>query len=348
MVAGRYFDGVTGRALPAQFAFRPGALVIACAQFTREVAPSELRFTISQRAAPHCIAIGGGGLCEMENSADALALMRALGAAAPVTSRLEAHRGALAGATLALIALMAVAWKWGIPLAADVIVDRAPASWDVRLGNAVLEQLDGNGVFRPSTLAAEQRARIVDRFSRLKRRTDAPAYRIEFRELGVPNAFALPGGAIVVADELLALAPDDDTAAMTVLAHELGHEQYRHGMRGIVRTTLFSAGAAWYLGDISTFAASATAGFTALSYSRDAEHAADEYALAMMHDNALSTHGAAMLFERLADWRPEHKTGGDTAAHRRLDLPEYVSTHPDIRDRIRLFDDGAAASSAKP
>jgi len=149
-----------------------------------------------------------------------------------------------------------------------------------------------------------------------------------------------------MADELVKLDPGSGAALQTVLGHELGHVVYRHSLRAVVRTTLYSALAAWYIGDVSAFVASAAAGFTALSYSRAAEDEADHYALRLMQRNNIPTKDAATLFERLADRPSRHGAGhGDEAAT--AELPEYLSTHPDIRSRIALFR-GAAASASRP
>ena len=43
------------------------------------------------------------------------------------------------------------------------------------------------------------------------------------------NAFALPSGKIIVTDQLASLLNDEQIVG--VLAHELGHVVYRHGMR---------------------------------------------------------------------------------------------------------------------
>lgn len=343
MVAGRYFDGTSSRARAARLTQAQGLLTIAGDDFARTVPVAALDITLGG-SAPSRIAIAGGGVCELADTPESRALLAALGAALPAGHGSRMPRGALIGAAVLVAVLMLAAWKWGIPVAADRIVDRMPVTWDQRLGDALLRQLDDQDLFRPSALSPERRRAIAQRFYGLDKPARIPAYRIEFRRLGAPNAFALPGGAIVLGDELVALAPgDDSTAVMTVLAHELGHLEYRHGMRGIVRATLFSAVAAWYLGDISSFVASAAAGFTALSYSRDAEHSADLYALALMQRNRLETHSAAQLFQRLADWQPEAGQGAQGAGTRHLALPEYLSTHPDTRGRIALFESGPAA-----
>ena len=156
-----------------------------------------------------------------------------------------------------------------------------------------------------------------------------------------------------MSDELVALAGDDDEALLTVLAHELGHLAHRHSMHALVQTALFSALAAWYFGDVSTFVASAGAGLTALRYSRAAENAADIYALRMMQANGVPTRPAAELFKRLAGDVVGAKTAPDKDSAKaprkagiaaQVEVPEYLSTHPDVRARIALFEHGAAAA----
>jgi len=351
MVAGRYFDGQSSRARPALFSLGNGSLRIECDELVREVALADLEFALSRGRAPTRIALRGGGLCELADTPELHSLLRALGARRPALERFESHRNAIVGVLIVFLALMAVIWRWGIPLAADGIVDRVPLAWESRLGETALGQLDEGGIFRSSTLADARQAQIRAAFARLRRPEGSTPAHIVFRRLGVPNAFALPGGTIVMADELVVLAQDDDSALMTVLGHELGHVQARDGLRALVRATLFSTLAAWYLGDISSFVASAGAGITSLSYSRAAESAADGYALQLMRANAISTRGAALLFQRLAGGA----TGRDGDAAKGASastIPEYLSTHPDIQERIRRFergaDDAGAARAAPP
>jgi len=347
MVAGRFFDGQSSRARPALFCLGTGSLRIECDGHVREVAVADLEFALSRGRAPTRISLRGGGLCELADSPQTHVLLRALGARRTALERLESHRNAILGVLISFLALMALIWRWGIPLAADRIADRVPVAWESNLGAKALRQLDEGGVFRPSTLADARQARIRAAFARLRLPEGSTPGHIVFRRLGVPNAFALPGGTIVMADELVALAQDDDSALMTVLGHELGHIQARDGLRALVRATLFSTLAAWYLGDISSFVASAGAGITSLSYSRAAEAAADGYALQLMRANAISTRGAALLFRRLAG-ATTGRDGDQAQTASASAIPEYLSTHPDIQERIRRFERGTDASAVPP
>jgi predicted Zn-dependent protease len=112
--------------------------------------------------------------------------------------------------------------------------------------------------------------------------------------------------------------------------------------------------AAWYLGDVSNAAAAVAGGMGTLSYSREAEHRADLYAVDTMKANHLSTKNAAALFRRLQAWEPPATEAGKSADPKtagrpdrkpgglRFAVPEYLSTHPDTDSRIALFEaDGA-------
>ncbi len=57
---------------------------------------------------------------------------------------------------------------------------------------------------------------------------------VEFRASPIigANAFALPGGIVIVTDQLMQLAEHDDEI-LAVLAHEIGHVKHRHVLRGL-------------------------------------------------------------------------------------------------------------------
>lgn len=92
----------------------------------------------------------------------------------------------------------------------------------------------------------------------------APAYTLRFhaatRALG-PNAFALPGGDIVITDERVALLDGHDDTLLGVMAHEqLGHVQHRHGMHALAQFTLLSTATSIALGDFNSVLAVLPAG----------------------------------------------------------------------------------------
>jgi Zn-dependent protease with chaperone function len=170
------------------------------------------------------------------------------------------------------------------------------------------------------------------------------------------NAFALPGGIIVLTDELLQRLPDDEVV-LGVLAHELGHVRQRHGMRMLVQTTLLGAATSVAFGDFSTLLAGAPALLGQLAYSRDFERDADAEAISMLRANGISPLVMIELFEAIA--RPSTKSAeaaasappsdraasnGEAAPERRSsDLGIAFSSHPADQERIARFRAAAAA-----
>ncbi len=123
----------------------------------------------------------------------------------------------------------------------------------------------------PSQLPAADQQRIRDNFAALRRPDDpGHAYQLLFRHGGRlgPNALALPGGTIVVTDELVALI-GTGAGMMGVLSHEAGHVAQRHGLQQVIQASAVGALAAYFFGDFSTVLATVPAAMLTMRYSRD-------------------------------------------------------------------------------
>jgi Zn-dependent protease with chaperone function len=114
----------------------------------------------------------------------------------------------------------------------------------------------------------------------------------------IPNAMALPNGAIVLTDGLVKLLEDKPDAVMGVLAHELGHLQHRHSMRLLIEVSALSGLSAIVLGDASGFITQAPLLLGVLSYSREHESEADDSAIVMMRAAGVPSSELAVFFER--------------------------------------------------
>ena len=138
-----------------------------------------------------------------------------------------------------------------------------------------------------------------------------------------PNAFALPGGSIVVNKGLLEDIKTEEGMAF-VLAHEIGHLVQRHHMRSlgmgflqIILSWVFPMETAAIWGLLEKLFTSA--------YSRDQEASADSYALSLMQKIYGSTKGAEEFFENIKN-QPQEKL------HRAFWL---TSSHPMTESRIQ-------------
>lgn len=250
------------------------------------------------------------------------------------------QNAALAFLTLVLlVATLFAGWRWGVPLGADVAVRWLPEAVDDQVGARVLQELDQH-LLRPTTLTWAQRRAVFDRFAdAIDTSLDNRAlpkltqFHLEFRQGGRqlgPNALALPGGTIVVTDELVRLLEDDPQAIVGVLGHELGHVKHRHGMRLTLRSSAVGLATGVLVGDFSVALAGAPALLAQRSYSRDFEREADEYALAVLRGAGI--HPAVMVgfFERT---QKLHEERGDAENA----FAAAFSSHPADAERKAFF-----------
>ncbi len=107
---------------------------------------------------------------------------------------------------------------------------------------------------------------------------------------------------MVLLDQLVTLAANDDEI-YGVLAHELGHVHYHHGMRMLLQSSAVALLLTAWVGDVSTLLASLPAGLLQARYSRDFEAQADDYAAATLLANGIPPSRLADLLERMAAQR---------------------------------------------
>lgn len=135
----------------------------------------------------------------------------------------------------------------------------------------------------------------------------------------IVNAFAMPGGYVVILSGLIDTAESPDEVA-AVLAHELGHVAARDPMRSALRSAGSAGLLSLALGDFMGGGVIATVSTQLIDakYSRTAETAADAYAVQMLTGAGVSPDALAVFFDRLA----EATTGGGPA------VPPYFASHP--------------------
>ena len=239
---------------------------------------------------------------------------------------------------LSIAVLLAALWL-GLPRFADQVARIVPHQWEADFGDSLVEpMLRAFAQFdETDEVAFCTDPRGVGSLAVLTRRL-APAaspYRFVVRvvNLEMVNAFAFPGGQIVIAEGLLRSAESPDEVA-GVLAHEMGHVLHRHSTAAMIEALglafLFGA----LLGDFGTgVIGGAGETLVGLTFRREAEAEADERALELLGRAGISSRGLADFFERM-----ERKGGGGPAVLRLL------STHPPNEVRQRRAREGAVSA----
>jgi predicted Zn-dependent protease len=149
--------------------------------------------------------------------------------------------------------------------------------------------------------------------------------RVEIVEMDAPNAFALPGGQLLVTSALLAQARSENELAF-VLGHELGHVAGRDPLRALGRGLLVSLALTAIGGAEGASVAGSVAALGERSFSREQERAADRFGLALVAAEYGHVAGASDFLRKLPDADGE---GG--AASR---VVGWLATHPRSADRV--------------
>jgi predicted Zn-dependent protease len=247
----------------------------------------------------------------------------------------QSWRG-VATAVALLVLVVAAMYQWGLPLAARSATALVPPTVDETLGRNALAQIDGKWM-KPSKLPQETQTRIRQRFAKAVQQTYGtapPAYQLEFRQSTIgPNAFALPGGTMVMTDELVNLVNDDEVV-LGVMGHELGHVTQRHGMRQLVQVTALQTALSVAFGDYGSLITTAPLVLGSMGYSREHEREADAESIRFMRAAGISPLVMVKFFEAV---RAEQKA---KTAKTPLGI-SIISSHPADEERIQVFKDAA-------
>ena len=188
--------------------------------------------------------------------------------------------------------------------------------------------------FEPTHLPLRTQQRLQVKFKKLAAEMDSTGrYQLRFLSDGyAANAFALPGGTVVMTDELVNVA-ENDREILAVLAHEVGHVIHQHGLRRMYQDLGVSLMLAYALGDVSSITNVATtlpATLINSGYSRAFEREADQVAGTHLIAVGWGTRPLRDILDRIA-----HEAEGS-----------LLSSHPGTKERI-AFLKNLETSSAK-
>ena len=200
-------------------------------------------------------------------------------------SRLEGFHPRLLGFVILCVLLIAGFIRFGIPAAAKAAAWATPPGIAKIIDDSSLASMD-RLLLKETGITPNRQAALQDNFSDLVAAHGEPIQtRLIFRSapsIG-PNAFALPGGTIMVTDQMIRLANNDEITA--VLAHELAHVDHQHGLQQMYRVFGFAALVSLFTGDIGGIGEEVIGGgglLLAMAASREMELEADREAVELL------------------------------------------------------------------
>lgn len=179
---------------------------------------------------------------------------------------------------------------------------------------------------------ADQRKTLIQQLSRAlieKANLDEElVVTVHYNPAEVVNAYATLGGHVVMYEGLLARLPNENALAM-VLAHEIAHIKLRHPIVAMGRGLTISLALSSVFGLTDNAAVGQLVqwiGYSStLSFSRDQEREADNFASELLIEHYGHLNGAEDLF--IAFDEDSEGTGSSPTA-------EFLSTHPGLVERI--------------
>jgi len=216
-----------------------------------------------------------------------------------------------------ILAFVICSYVFFIPFLAVKAVENMPITYDEQLGEYVYQQLvDDFEIDSVETMLVNEFADKINFESPYK-------LKIHVVKGDVVNAFALPGGHIIIYEGILKQIQHKEELA-ALLAHEVSHVNHRHSVKSIAKTLssyMFLSILTSDVNGITSVIVSNADMFHSLTYSRSLETEADSEGLKILYDNRIDQRGFVYLFETL-----EKESPGVNI--------ELLSTHPLTESRI--------------
>jgi Zn-dependent protease with chaperone function len=185
---------------------------------------------------------------------------------------------------------------------ADFIAGKIPVEWEAKFGDQVFAQVASEGKLLTNSVWDGPVSNIT---SRLLPIVEQSGYDFKFHIMDDTNfnAFAIPGGHVVINTGLLEASESAEEVA-GVLAHELAHVTRRHSLRNIIKSAGLIITLQALLGDTSGLFGIAAEGSRYLlqqKFSRDFEREADDTGWTYLVAANIDPRGMTRSFEKIRD-----------------------------------------------
>lgn len=220
--------------------------------------------------------------------------------------------------TAIILGILLLGYFWFVPWLGERVAKNFSKEYEIKLGEQMYSSIAST--YKIDTRKTET---VNAFYQQLHYAVDYPV-KITVVESGEINAFAIPGGHIVVYDAILEkMKTPEELAAL--LDHEASHIQLRHSLRNLFRSLARKMFLALVFGNESGIVSVVVDNadeLKGLSYSRSLETEADDNGLQLMAKSDIDVQGMVRLMELLQ----KASSGREPA--------EFLNTHPVAANRI--------------
>ena len=270
--------------------------------------------------------------------------------------------------TLGFMGLSVILMIWQHERVTSWAANQVSMKTEKRLGDSVLQSLNPNGNFLKDG-ATLQAVQTIGR--QLTAGSKYPYQWYVSKDPSV-NAFAIPGGIIVVNSGLIKKAGSPNELA-AVLAHEVQHVEQKHALKNMMNSAGIAAIVLVVLGDANAVVMLMAHQVSAQYFSRQIESEADLKGLQLLQKRNIDTKGMLSFFKKMQSELGDKKelgnkkelndkpelsnkveknskqdTANDTKKNGKKDQKEkkstssdvstWFSSHPDTRNRIQAIE----------
>ena len=241
---------------------------------------------------------------------------------------------------LLTIIVLVIGYRFIFISFSSTLVYLFPHNWEKKIGESTYKTLSST-ILEKSEIPEKRKADLREKSQKVFKHSNLyknPEIKFNKSNILGPNALALPGGPIIITDDLVELLKDDDLI-LSVIAHEIAHIKERHSLQQIVEIAGLSSIAWMIFGlDESILEEIVFIGINiwGLKKSRDLEKDADIIALKLLEKTSISKTSFILAIEKLTD----HYCIA-TKIEKSVCMNEvksgWLSTHPSGAERLKYL-----------
>lgn len=237
--------------------------------------------------------------------------------------------------TLGFVGLALALLVWQHDRAAMWAANRVSMKTEKDIGESVLKALNPEANFLSQGVAVKTVEKIGQQL------TAGSRYQYQWYVSKDPavNAFAIPGGIIVVNSGLLKLADSPDELA-AVLAHEVQHVEERHALKNMMNSAAVATIMLVVLGDANSVVMLMAHQVSTQYFNRQVESDADIKGVQLLQNKNIDAKGMVSFFKKMDGGLSKKKDKAEEpSTEQPSEVASWFSSHPDTLIRIQVIED---------